>query len=86
VTCEGQFGDVLEFINLHNQTKFRDLGEKQRTLTFQLTTVLFREVVTVAVNGMKRRVGILMMQKAGFDAFLIGEGLLIVALATFSNQ
>lgn len=34
-------------------------------------------IVAVAESGMKRREDILMMQEAGFDAALIGEGLLI---------
>jgi indole-3-glycerol phosphate synthase len=33
-------------------------------------------IIAVAESGMKRKDDILMMQNAGFDAVLIGEGLL----------
>lgn len=34
-------------------------------------------IVSVAESGMKRRADVLLMQEAGFDAVLIGEGLLV---------
>ncbi|HHE32308.1 MAG TPA: indole-3-glycerol phosphate synthase TrpC [Chlorobaculum parvum] len=54
-----------------------------KTFTVDLmTSVRLRQrmpagVVSVAESGMKRRDDIVMMQEAGFDAVLIGEGLLI---------
>ena len=75
---------VPEFINLHCQTKcivevnnsdLRDFIVDLQT-SVRLKAAMFDGIVAVAESGMKRKDDILLMQNSGFDAVLIGEGLL----------
>jgi indole-3-glycerol phosphate synthase len=71
-------------INLNSQTKCivgvnnRDLGVFTVDLqtSVRLKAAMPEGIIAVAESGMKRKDDILMIQNAGFDAVLIGEGLL----------